>query len=442
MTKEIVSLLLGLFIVFLMLGCEDTKYPEDIWNPDEELLPNPEVAFVVPSDSAYAGVGEIKIYGKNFNPDPERNYVHFGSESADVLNVSDTLIYYLDTVSVSYDTVSTEPLEIDTIYTTEIDTINTVLTVSPPNVVEDSLTIKIAVYGAFLFAEYHPYKLYPAIIEYGGFDPLEESFWGLTMDGDENLYVGLEKSPYGSIEKLLPPNGERISNFITTQYISKPYSIRIGQDNYIYYLDGITEAFLKIHIDTGDLGYAGLPGSAITLDFDENGNLYCGGGGEAIYCVKSDLTVTTVASYTDINIKALRVFQGYVYIAGNYTGSDTTMPQIGIWKNEILSSNGDLGEKDLVLDWSSSAGDNSNILAITFDEDGILYIAPDDGYAINMLTSENTLEPVYEKILSAPIYKLCWGNEEYLYINCQGEGKGIFRVWMGKKGAPRYGRSQ
>lgn len=134
MTKIIVRLLLGLFTIFLMLGCEDTKYPEDIWNSDEEPLPNPEVAFVVPSDSAYAGVGEIKIYGKNFNPDPVRNYVHFGSESADVLNVSDTLIYYSDTVSISYDTVSTEPLEIDTIYTTEI-------------LEEDSLIVDDLLYG-------------------------------------------------------------------------------------------------------------------------------------------------------------------------------------------------------------------------------------------------------------------------------------------------------
>jgi hypothetical protein len=330
--------------------------------------------------------------------------VFFNSEKADIISVSDTVIV-----------------------------------VNPPSLLADSITIKVSVQGAFLFGELTPYKLYSAIVNYGDYDPIDDKVWGLTMDSDENLYVGREKFPDGKIDKLTAPSGSISSNFLTLA-LSKPYSIRKGQDGYIYYLDGITTYIVRNNISTGAVGYNPIPGAAIDLDFDENGNLYCGGNGKNIYLVSPSFTVSTVATYDDINIKSLRVYEGYLYVAGTYSGIDTTIPNVGVWKNEIQSSSGTLGEKELVLDWSVASGTNSNILAITFDEEGVLYIAPDAGDGVSLVKSDGTLEALYPKILSSPVHKLCWGNGEFLYINFQGDKKGIYKVAMGKNGAPRYGR--
>lgn len=396
--------------VFLVLNfiftwsCENPNYPDDIWDPNSTSELNPAITRVEPADSSYSGVGEVTIYGTNFNPDSSKNQVFFNSEKADIVSATETI-----------------------------------LVVNPPALLADSITIKVSVQGAYQFAQFTPYKLYSAMRKYGDYDPLDDKPWGLTMDSDENLYVGREKFPEGKIDKLTPPNGERVPNFLSLA-LSKPYSIRKGPNGYIYYLDGITTYIVRNNMSSGAVGYEALPGAAIALDFDQNGNLYCGGNGKNIYLVSQSFTVSTVASYDDINIKALRVFGGYLYVAGTYMGIDSSVPSVGVWKNEILSSGGTLGEKILVIDWAVASGTSSNILAITFDEDGLMYIAPDDGDAVSIVKSDGSLEALYPKILSSPIHKLCWGNDEFLYINYQGDEKGIYRVAIGKNGAPRYGR--
>lgn len=394
-----------LFFTFLFFtSCENKNYPEDIWDPNSESEPTPTISRVSPADSAYSGVGEITIYGTNFSADSTKNHVFFNSSKADIISASDTAI-----------------------------------TVNPPALLADSIVIKVSVQGAYLFAEFTPYKLYSAIMNYGNYDPIDDKMWGITIDSDENVYVGKESFPEGKIDKLTPPNGDVTSNVLTLA-LSKPVSIRKGTDGYIYYLDGITPYIVRNNISSGGVSYASLPGAAIDLDFDENGNLYCGGNGKEIYRVSSSFAVSTVAAYDDINIKALRVYNGFLYVAGTYTGQDTTIAIVGVWKNEILSSSGTLGEKELVLDWASTVGSSTNILAITFDEDGIMYIAPDFGDAVTMIKTDGSIEALYPKILSSPIHKLCWGTGEYLYFNYQGDDKGIYRLSMGKNGAPRYGR--
>ena len=83
------------------------------------------------------------------------------------------------------------------------------------------------------------------------------------------------------------------------------------------------------------------------MDFDENGNFYCGGSGQNLYKVTTNLSSSVAADYADISIRAVRVFNGFVYVGGNYSGTDSINPNIGIWKNQILSSDGELGEKEV-----------------------------------------------------------------------------------------------
>ena len=151
-----------LVLIIFFISCEDNQYPEDIWDPDDQGLPTPIITSIDPPDSAFSGADEITITGQFFNQDKTNNLVYFNSELAEILQASET-----------------------------------VLVISPPAILGDSITIKVAAVGSFLFAVYDNYKLVPRMIEYGEFDAIEESAWGLEADADENLYVGLSIFPEG-----------------------------------------------------------------------------------------------------------------------------------------------------------------------------------------------------------------------------------------------------
>ena len=393
-----------LVLIIFFISCEDNQYPEDIWDPDDQGLPTPIITSIDPPDSAFSGADEITITGQYFNQDKTNNLVYFNSELAEILQASET-----------------------------------VLVISPPAILGDSITIKVAAVGSFLFAVYDNYKLVPRMIKYGEFDAIEESAWGLEADADENLYVGLSIFPEGSIDKLIPPSGDRINDFIHA-LLATPLSLKIGPDSNMYYVDGANPYIIRQEISTGAPGYNTLPSVSIDLDFDQHGNLYCGGIGGEIYCVKSDMTNSTVADYEGISIKALRVHDNQLYVAGNYSGDDPELPDVGIWRNQILSADGELGEKELILDWTTQTASLSSITGLTFDENGLLYISADSDVGIAVLGAEGSLEPLYPKIIKPPITKMTWGSRNYLYLNYRGDKRAIYRLDIGITGAPYHGR--
>ena len=394
-------------MVLISFSCDDPNSPSDVWDPNDTGNSTPFISSISPPDSAYAGSQEITIYGGNFGDNKDSVFVYFNTGSGEVISVDESSIIVI-----------------------------------PPNIISDSVIIKIAAHGAFSFGEYEQnYILHPRILEYGDFDALDESIWGLEADNDENLYVGLSIFPEGTIDKITPPLGDREYAFINA-VLQTPHSMRIGPDNNIYYVDAVNPYIVKQDLSSGSPSYAALPGIAFDLDFDENGNLYCGGSGQSLYRVTTDLSSTTVADYTDISVRAIRVFNGFVYVGGKYSGTDDTVPSVGVWKNQILSSDGELGEKELVLDWGELAGVNSNITGITFDENSAMYISSDANVAIGLISAEGIFSELFPKIISAPISKMTWGSTNYLYLNYRGNPRALYRLDIGLNGAIYHGRNQ
>ena len=217
--------------------------------------------------------------------------------------------------------------------------------------------------------------------------------------------------------------------------------MRIGPDNNIYYVDGVNPYIIKQDLSNGSPSYDALPGIAFDLDFDENGNLYCGGSGQSLYRVTTDLSSSIAADYTNISIRAIRVFNGFVYVGGNYSGTDNTVPTVGVWRNQILSSDGALGEREIVLRWDELAGVNSNITGITFDENGAMYISSDANIGIGFFSEEGVFSELFPKIISSPIAKMTWGSKNYLYLNYRGNPRAIYRLDVGLSGATYHGRN-
>jgi len=383
---------LFLALVFFM-GCE--KEYTSIWDPNKQYRPNPIITGVEPAGGAFAGISEITIKGENFSPVKEENFVYFDGSKATVLSASETE-----------------------------------LIVRAPNIAGDSLRIKVRVTGAILFAEYFPYKLELAVVEYGDFGDYDDAY-GIACDKDENLYVSL----MGKKVVKVTPDGER-HHYATTSF-AKASAMKMGPGGYLYYLNILRYMFRVPPGGGRDELFAVLPGGAYDLDFDSLGNIYCGGSGGAIYRVKPDGSSQVAADYPSVSIKAVRVFNGYVYVGG----VDNTGHQY-IWRNRIISAD-ELGSNEVYFDWSNEIDPTSEVLSITFAADGDMYVGTNAPEAIIIVHPDGSHEPLYPGVIEPESYALSWGNGPYLYVNRRSTDvtkKRIIRINMQKQGAPYYGR--
>ena len=391
--KKVATITVILFIATVFFeGCKK-EYPS-IWNPNQQYRPNPVITRVEP-DSTFAVIGIVTITGENFSSSKDSDYVYFDGVEGTVLSATDTQ-----------------------------------LIVQAPNIAGDSLRIKVRVVGALLFGEYYPYKLLYAAIEYGGFSDVDDAY-GVACDKDENLYVSLS----GKKIVKVTPNGER-QDYAETSF-DHASGMKMGPGGYIYYVNILRYMFRVLPEGGKDELFATLPGGTYDLDFGPSGNIYCGGSGGAIYRVRPDGSSEKAADYSSISIKAVRVFNGYVYVGGDSTGHQC------IWRNQIISADS-LGPKELYFDWSNEIGPTSKVLSITFATDGDMYVGTDATEAIIIVHPDGSHEPLYPGALEPRSYALCWGNGQYLYVNRRSDDpakRRIIRINMlDKKGAPYYGR--
>ncbi len=167
-------LIIILAVSLFLLQCAEEPQ-KSLWElePNYEVKPNPTITSVEP-DFAYSAITEVTIHGTNF--DPSENYSHtrvyFAGKKAEILSM-----------------------------TTEQ------ITCIAPNIVGDSIIIKVQVDGALLFGESAPYKVVSAWKEYGGITGAFDAY-GLAMDVDENLYVSLGE---GKILKSPPRKSKSIT---------------------------------------------------------------------------------------------------------------------------------------------------------------------------------------------------------------------------------------
>lgn len=400
------ALLLGAIIILFFTGCE-TDYPPSLYDPDDQGKPNPIIISVEPAEGVYAGIDTITITGENFSPVIEENFVYFDGNKPVILSASVTE-----------------------------------LIVQAPVIKGDSLKIQVAVPGAHLFAEYYPYKIEFAAIEYGGIDEYSDAY-GIACDTLENLYVSF--GPEGPDKIVKITTGEEEIDYVPDAGGSYK-AMKMGPGGYLY--AARTKWIYQAPPDGGliEKFTVRLPQSVNDLDFDLYGNIFVAAKKAIFYVKRDDASHETAANYDDpsIILNSIRIFNGYVYVAGYYTGSDTTVVQKGIWRNEITSPDGDLGPTELVFDWGLYVGESGpNILAITFSEDGDMYIGAEDGNAITVLHPDGDAEPLFPTILFPPATVFCWGNDQYLYVNRKSatpSEQRLIRITMGKNGAPYYGR--
>lgn len=379
----------------LLIGCEN-QYPESLYNPNFQGRPTPVITSIIPPDSALAGIGQIVIQGENFSPVLEENFVYFGKTQAELISAS-----------------ATE------------------LRVKTPNITGDSLNVKVAVHGALLFSNVFKYKLLTALWDWGSFLAADDP-WGITCDADENLYVDLTTK---NIEKVSRDNVR--STYGTVPFV-KGTGIKMGPEGYLY-VARTTTALYRIPPGGGAAAkWVDAPGKVYDFDFAPSKAIYAGGDGNFLYVIKPDGKGSQAASYRKVYIKAVRVFDGYVYVGGR----DSTGQQC-VWRNQILTDD-QLGPTELYFDWSSKVDPVSQIYALTFAADGDMYVGTDHAAGIMIVHRDGSFEPLYEGLLQPYVYSLAWGTGTYLYANQRNDvdpaQKRMLKINVLKQSAPYYGR--
>ena len=391
-------------ISLLIFSCEDPNYPENIWDENDQGNASPSISSVEP-EAAFAGIDTLTINGQNFSENTSENLVYFNNMLGEVINATSTS-----------------------------------LRVITPNLVSDSVQIRVAVQGAFLFADHSSlYTLTAAVLDYGPFDQFTDIF-SLDLDKDENLIVSLDGTPNAEFW-IVDTNQD---SAVWSGALAKGSGMKLGPTGSVYFVN--YQRFLyKDEQGTPKENseiFKRLNGNATDLDFDSYGNLFVGGAGSTVDVVDINdddgLTsgVTEAKNLDTLDILSLKVFNDYLYVLTTTVTSDQA-----IYKMQILDDSGSLGDLELVFDWSAYTNKLSSALCFTLSESGDLFVGSDsDDQPLTYIQNGNA-SGFYTSILTPPISYMAWGNSNYLYlINKTEETNRVQRVDTRMSGADYYGR--
>lgn len=407
--------LVALFMAALMLviaGCEFNA-TQPLWYQPAPATGTVTITGIDPAE-ATPGENYITIYGTNL--DGAIDSLAILNENT---NVDTTLIYR----GVYFGNVLADVAEYS----------STSIKVRRPNLESDSCIVKIASNNALVVAKYAtPYKIDGVLQRYGLFTENME-LAALTADKDENLYVVTSGNKY--IYKITP-SGDKTK--IATA-VRVPYDATFGPDGRLY-LAGNNRDISVLNLETGEVAlWLKLPSGKVVKfgDFGANGYFYTGGNKTDLVVVSPSLETATAGFYANDEILAVRVYNGYVYVASRPTA--TTNPA-KIWKH-ALAADGSVGSRELVLDMSTAGGFSSRVIkSFAISSEGRMFLATDSEnpiLSVDLTTSQ--VDIFYKGIVPAYCKQMSWGSGNYIYLisgdTDAGQEWTVYRVDMGETGA-------
>ncbi len=405
--KQISKSALLIWLLFSFYSCSYDG-PTDVYDPVETSR-TPEITSIEPADLALAQYTQVKISGKNFGSGLDSslsNIVYFNNKKGTIISESQTEIV-----------------------------------VVPPDISGDEITIKISVPGAFELAEFQNYRIELLSIKSDAFIPTDQIV-AIAVDANENLYAAI-KDRLLTIYKIEPGKQKAEYGTLSFPVVSE---MKVGPNNELYF-QITTKDLYKLSADGGKAEkYVTLPKKVKYFDFDENQNIYSGGTKSGVFRITTDGNFNEVGSFTDFDIKSIRVFDGHVYFSAIYTGTNDSYPASGVWRSLISSTDGNLSDAELVYDWSQLVSfSNSKIGTITLAANGTMFIGSDsEDNPIVVVYPDGNSEALYSGLLLTKTVQFVWGNGNILYHNITGndeETDGIYKVNITNwESAPYYGR--
>jgi hypothetical protein len=409
------SLVLLVFGAALLSSCNQDAAPS--LYVDENPGATPVITSIVPDKDALAGVTEITINGSNFSSVKENNFVYFGTAKATVLQASPTQ-----------------------------------LVVKAPTKIANDLDTKVAVHGVENFSNIVKCNLLEAVGVYYSFSKDNKDYpMAVTTDKNENVFVYLNDK---GIKKIAPDS--TISDWAPKGGESFFFDMKMGPNNILY---GTRNLRLISQVEEGKASstFVTFP-TGITIasiDFDQNKNIWASGGGGNLYSVTPSKIIT--AFPIDYTVSALRVYNGYVYVAGKKDGEEA------IYRYKINSETS-IGSKEKYFDIGVAYGIGKvSVGAITFSSEGDLIIGTNGvneikdsgGIVIEradsfiLINSAKVASIFYPELIGPKTRSIAWGTKKNLFYvreRTKKESDGttsvtysLVRVGMQKFSAPYYG---
>jgi hypothetical protein len=309
---------------------------------------------------------------------------------------------------------------------------STQITLISPIVISDSVAVRAAVTGAYLFSNTVLCKVKAGAATFGGLSATEQST-ALATDTSGNLYAGRSTNSIDIGLLKFTAAGSRSSYAPATGGVVGWTSFKMGPGGYLYAARGV-RALYRFSPGGGasaDLWVAFPSGTLITdIDFDQSGALWGCGDTTNIYRVLVDKTITAFPFAGQVY--SLRVFNGFLYFAAKTNAGQK------IWRAQI--SSGGLGTPEVYFDFGAAYPANIP-LAITFSSDGVLYIGTDspDGLVI-VQPSKSYSAPYksYKASFGTGLGIFAWGSADNLYCSTS-DGILLKFLIRGKTSAPYYG---
>jgi hypothetical protein len=398
-TFIITTLLLGI----ILIGCAEDP-PASLEQYPSANLPAPVLSTLEPSSQALAGITEVTITGSNFSADSRNNRVYFNGIPGTILSGTTTQ-----------------------------------LVVKVPNVVSDTVMVKIAVVGAQDFSNQYQYKMVSSWEVYYPLDPIAEKAYGIITDNTSNLLVnlydiGIWKITPDKVKSLYVPKGntQKWDNF------------RYGPGGELYGVRSARGIWKVVeNVAPAAPWVAPSAGVIVALEFDSNQNLWALNNNNTIFKFKQDQTITSYP-FSGV-LRAVRLFNNDLYVAATKDNIE------GVWRIPI-NSNGDLGTGELYFE-TTNIRLAAKITAIAFAADGDLILGMDKGPdPILVVKPDKSYSVLYPGVIGAnSVVSIFWpANEESLFF-VRGEvrssdgtkievGQAPIKVEMQKNGAPYFGQ--
>lgn len=392
-------------LLWLVIGCNEEP-PASLYDESFVSGAQPVITSVNPPAGGLAGVTTITITGSNFSPTKKDNIVFFDATPATVLEASPTQ-----------------------------------LKIMAPNLVKDSIRIRIAVTGSTLFNDPPVlYKLGAAFEEVKDVANFGEP-WGTTVDTSGNIYASIASQGI----KKFDPSGTG-SSWAPSGGFTKWSSLKLGANGMIYAVLGLKAMFTIVQGGTPQVfvrSPANPIGNVSDFDFDAQGNIWAGGNNTDVYRVAPD---KSVKSYPlNATIRSVRVYSGHVYFAAFLIADSTEK----ILRCPITASN-DLGAEEVYFNFSASAfgAGKRSVYAINFTSQGDLLLGTDGPDPIIVVHPNKSAEVFYGGLFPPTIHILAWGKGTELVAvkgtaagGAVGSSQKIYRINAQVTGAPYYGRN-
>lgn len=421
----IIILIPGITLIFIQ-SCAEDPDPSlfGLIDPDVSV---PVISTIDPLGQAVAGVTVVTITGSNFSDDASQLVASFNGVSGTILEATPT-----------------------------------VLKVKVPNVIADSVAVRVSKIDAEPFSNLFQYRLTPALAEIkknadGSSDIFSEDLIpnGLTTDAQGNVYtsvtefnvnIGIKKItpsgliiPFGTLIDFAPPGGSGGTLF---------HRLNMWQNNTIIAARRVAAVFQVSEGVTASVFTSQVSGASIyDIDFDQSLNVWAGGtgstqGGPSLFRVTPSLEVKSFSYFSPI--KSIRIFNNYVYIITTVNNEDL------IKRFRIISSDS-LGNPEDFFNIGQSVLPDSGTVKVTgtdFDiaNDGDIIVGTTKNTnPIIIIHQDGSFEPLYPGVIpqGTRVFAFAWDSGQYLYFTREattGKIQSILRLDMQKEGAPHFGR--